>query len=109
MEKKRAPSAAGGLQQRSFSKGPEIFSHWQFSANPMEGLSGELMLFDGSLDAMANAVIALVPEAMGSYLAVITGVLSLPFTFFIRTTRSVTVFPILSQAAAEYGIGAASH
>ena len=102
MEKKRAPSAAGGLQQRSFSKGPEIFSHWQFSANPMEGLSGELMLFDGSLDAMANAVIALVPEAMvhcplcargtqSSYLAVITGVLSLPFTFFIRTTRSVTV------------------
>ena len=110
MEKKRAPSAAGDLQQRSFSKGPEIFSHWQFSANPMEGLSSELMLFDGSLDAMANAVIALVPEAMGPYLAVITGVLSLPFTFFISNDAfCYGVVPILSQAAAEYGIGAASH
>ena len=76
----------------------------------MEGLSGELMLFDGSLDAMANAVIALVPEAMGPYLAVITGVLSLPFTFFISNDAfCYGVVPILSQAAAEYGIGAASH
>lgn len=89
--KEKSSECSRRLPTNSFSKRPEIFSDWQFSANPMEGLSGELMLFDGSLDAMANAVIALVPEAMGPYLAVITGVLSLPFTFFIRTTRSVTV------------------
>jgi citrate-Mg2+:H+ or citrate-Ca2+:H+ symporter, CitMHS family len=53
-------------------------------------------------------VIALVPEAMGPYLAVITGVLSLPFTFFISNDAFYYgVVPILSQAAAQYGIGAA--
>ena len=58
--------------------------------------------------AMANAVIALVPEALGPYLAVITGVLSLPFTFFISNDAFYYgVVPILSQAAAEYGICAA--
>jgi CitMHS family citrate-Mg2+:H+ or citrate-Ca2+:H+ symporter len=59
---------------------------------------------------MANVVIALVPEAMGPYLAVITGVRSLPFTFFISNDAfCYGVVRILSQAAAEYGIGAASH
>jgi hypothetical protein len=58
-------------------------------------LSGTKMV-----DAMANAVIALVPEAMGPYLAIITGVLSLPFTFFISNDAFYYgVVPILNQAA----------
>jgi CitMHS family citrate-Mg2+:H+ or citrate-Ca2+:H+ symporter len=66
-------------------------------------LSGTKMV-----DAMANAVIALVPEAMGPYLAIITGVLSLPFTFFISNDAFYYgVVPILNQAASAYGIGAA--
>jgi citrate-Mg2+:H+ or citrate-Ca2+:H+ symporter, CitMHS family len=75
-----------------------------FAAGILTGiLSGTKMV-----DAMANAVIALVPEAMGPYLAVITGILSLPFTFFISNDAFYYgVVPILSQAAAQYGIGAA--
>lgn len=66
-------------------------------------LSGTKMV-----DAMANSVVALVPDAMGPYLAVITGVLSLPFTFFISNDAFYYgVVPILSQAAAAYGISAA--
>jgi citrate-Mg2+:H+ or citrate-Ca2+:H+ symporter, CitMHS family len=75
-----------------------------FAAGILTGiLSGTKMV-----DAMANAVIALVPEAMGPYLAVITGVLSLPFTFFISNDAFYYgVVPILSQAASQYGISAA--
>ena len=75
-----------------------------FAAGILTGiLSGTKMV-----DAMANAVIALVPEAMGPYLAVITGVLSLPFTFFISNDAFYYgVVPILNQAASAYGISAA--
>jgi citrate-Mg2+:H+ or citrate-Ca2+:H+ symporter, CitMHS family len=66
-------------------------------------LSGTKMV-----DAMANSVVALVPDALGPYLAVITGVLSLPFTFFISNDAFYYgVVPVLSQAAAAYGISAA--
>jgi citrate-Mg2+:H+ or citrate-Ca2+:H+ symporter, CitMHS family len=66
-------------------------------------LSGTKMV-----DAMANSVVAMVPDAFGPYLAIITGVLSLPFTFFISNDAFYYgVVPILSQAAATYGISAA--
>ena len=66
-------------------------------------LSGTKMV-----DAMANSVVAMVPDAMGPYMAVIAGVLSLPFTFFISNDAFYYgVVPILSQAAASYGISAA--
>jgi CitMHS family citrate-Mg2+:H+ or citrate-Ca2+:H+ symporter len=66
-------------------------------------LSGTKMV-----DAMANSVVAMVPDALGPYLAVITGVLSLPFTFFISNDAFYYgVVPILSQAAAAYGISTA--
>lgn len=75
-----------------------------FAAGILTGvLSGTKMV-----DAMANAVIMLVPDSMGPYLAVITGVLSLPFTFFISNDAFYYgVVPILSQAASAYGISAA--
>ena len=66
-------------------------------------LSGTKMV-----DAMANSVVSLVPDAFGPYLAIITGVLSLPFTFFISNDAFYYgVVPVLSQAAAAYGISAA--
>ncbi len=66
-------------------------------------LSGTKMV-----DAMANSVVAMVPDAFGPYMAVIAGVLSLPFTFFISNDAFYYgVVPILSQAAASYGISAA--
>ncbi|NAZ88753.1 SLC13 family permease, partial [Kineococcus indalonis] len=55
--------------------------------------------------AMAQWLVAVVPDAWGTHLAVITGVLSMPLTFFLSNDAFYFgVLPILSQAAAEYGI-----
>ena len=60
------------------------------------------------VDAIATSVIAGVPEWMGPYLAVVTGVLSIPFTFFISNDAFYFgIVPILAKAAAVYGISAA--
>ena len=75
-----------------------------FAAGIFTGvLSGTKMV-----DAIANSVVALVPPALGQYLAVITGILSMPFTFFLSNDAFYFgVVPILSQAASAYGISAA--
>jgi CitMHS family citrate-Mg2+:H+ or citrate-Ca2+:H+ symporter len=60
------------------------------------------------VDAIATSVIAAIPGWMGPYLAVVTGVLSIPFTFFISNDAFYFgVVPILAKAAAVYGITAA--
>jgi citrate-Mg2+:H+ or citrate-Ca2+:H+ symporter, CitMHS family len=75
-----------------------------FAAGIFTGiLSGTKMV-----DAIANSVVAMVPQALGPYLAVITGILSMPFTFFLSNDAFYFgVVPILSHAAGEYGISAA--
>lgn len=75
-----------------------------FAAGIFTGiLSGTKMV-----DAIAHSVVALVPPALGPYLGVITGILSLPFTFFISNDAFYFgVVPILSHAAEAYGISAA--
>jgi CitMHS family citrate-Mg2+:H+ or citrate-Ca2+:H+ symporter len=61
----------------------------------------------GMIKAMAQSVVAAVPPSLGPYLAVITGVLSLPFTFFISNDAFYYgVVPVLSEAASHYGISA---
>ena len=72
-----------------------------FAAGIFTGiLSGTKMV-----DAIANSVVALVPPALGPYLAVVTGVLSVPFTFFISNDAFYYgVLPILAKAGATYGI-----
>jgi|UPI00047F86CE CitMHS family citrate-Mg2+:H+ or citrate-Ca2+:H+ symporter len=65
-------------------------------------LSGTKMV-----DAIAASVISAVPEWMGPYLAIVTAVLSVPFTFFISNDAFYFgILPILAKAAAVYGIGA---
>jgi CitMHS family citrate-Mg2+:H+ or citrate-Ca2+:H+ symporter len=60
------------------------------------------------VDAIATSVIAAIPAWMGPYLAVVTGILSIPFTFFISNDAFYFgVVPILAKAAAVYGITAA--
>jgi citrate-Mg2+:H+ or citrate-Ca2+:H+ symporter, CitMHS family len=60
------------------------------------------------VDAMANSVVHLIPAALGPYLAVVTAVLSVPFTFFISNDAFYFgVLPILAKAGAVYGITAA--
>ena len=65
-------------------------------------LSGTKMV-----DAIATSVIAMVPDWMGPYMAVVTAVLSIPFTFFISNDAFYFgILPILAKTAAVYGIGA---
>lgn len=60
------------------------------------------------VDAIALSVIAAVPDWMGPYMAVVTGLLSIPFTFFISNDAFYFgVVPVLAKAAEVYGITAA--
>jgi CitMHS family citrate-Mg2+:H+ or citrate-Ca2+:H+ symporter len=59
----------------------------------------------GMVTAMADAIVAAVPPGLGPWFAVITGLLSMPFTFFMSNDAFYFgVLPILSQAAGHYGI-----
>lgn len=61
----------------------------------------------GMIGAMAHSVVNLVPPALGPHLAVITGILSVPFTFFISNDAFYYgVLPILAEAGSHYGISA---
>src|SRR5262249_10835532 len=72
-----------------------------FAAGIFTGiLSGTKMV-----DAMAHAVVDVIPASLGPHLALVTGVLSVPFTFFISNDAFYYgVVPILSQAGAAYGV-----
>lgn len=59
----------------------------------------------GMIDAMSNSFLAVIPEAWGSYLAPITAIASMPFTFFISNDAFYFgVLPVVSEAAGHYGI-----
>jgi CitMHS family citrate-Mg2+:H+ or citrate-Ca2+:H+ symporter len=66
-------------------------------------LSGTKMV-----DAIAASVVAGVPTWMGPYLALVTAVLSVPFTFFISNDAFYFgILPILAKAASVHGFTAA--
>ena len=53
-------------------------------------------------------VVAAIPASLGPHMAIVTGLLSIPFTFFLSNDAFYFgVLPILNQAAATYGISAA--
>ena len=59
----------------------------------------------GMVSAMANGIVAAVPPALGPWFAVITGVLSMPLTFFLTNDAFYFgILPILTEAAGHYGI-----
>jgi citrate-Mg2+:H+ or citrate-Ca2+:H+ symporter, CitMHS family len=75
-----------------------------FAAGIFTGiLSGTKMV-----DAMADSVMHLIPAQLGPYLSIVTGVLSIPFTFFISNDAFYYgILPILAKAGSAYGISAA--
>ena len=59
----------------------------------------------GMVSAMANGIVAAVPTSLGPWFAVITGVLSMPLTFFLTNDAFYFgILPILTEAAGHYGI-----
>ncbi|RCV48476.1 CitMHS family transporter [Marinitenerispora sediminis] len=59
----------------------------------------------GMVDAMSRWLVGVIPDAMGPYLAVITGLLSLPGTFFMSNDAFYFgILPVLTETAANYGI-----
>ncbi|MBO3275968.1 CitMHS family transporter [Pseudomonas schmalbachii] len=59
----------------------------------------------GMVEAMSKSLLAVIPPSMGPYLATITALVSMPFTFFMSNDAFYYgVLPVLSQAAAQYGI-----
>ena len=62
----------------------------------------------GMVDAVATWVAHVIPTSMGSHLAIITGLLSIPFTFLMSNDAFYFgVLPVLSETAGNYGISAA--
>ncbi len=59
----------------------------------------------GMVKAMSDSFLAVIPDAWGPYLATITAVASMPFTFFISNDAFYYgVLPVVSEAAGSYGI-----
>jgi citrate-Mg2+:H+ or citrate-Ca2+:H+ symporter, CitMHS family len=75
-----------------------------FAAGIFTGiLSGTKMV-----DAMADSVVHAVPAPLGPYMSIVTGILSIPFTFFISNDAFYYgILPILAKAGQVYGISPA--
>ncbi len=72
-----------------------------FAAGIFTGILGGT----GMVEAMSKEVVGAIPPAFGPYMAPITAVLSLPFTFFISNDAFYFgMLPILAEAGAHYGV-----
>ncbi|BAU94343.1 citrate transporter [Corynebacterium suranareeae] len=59
----------------------------------------------GMVDAMATWITTVIPNAMGPHLAVITGLLSIPMTFFMSNDAFYFgILPVLAESASHFGI-----
>lgn len=74
-----------------------------FAAGAFTGILGGT----GMIEAMARALLALVPPALGPYAAVLVALLAMPFTFVMSNDAYYFgIVPVLAQTAASYGIPA---
>ncbi|ALC04552.1 hypothetical protein CDES_00330 [Corynebacterium deserti GIMN1.010] len=59
----------------------------------------------GMVDAMATWITTVIPNSMGPHLAVITGLLSIPMTFFMSNDAFYFgILPVLAESASHFGI-----
>ena len=71
------------------------------------GVLTGVMSGTGMVDDMASWLVDIIPSSMGPYMAVITGVLSIPMTFFMSNYAFYFgILPVLAEAASHYGIPA---
>jgi CitMHS family citrate-Mg2+:H+ or citrate-Ca2+:H+ symporter len=62
----------------------------------------------GMVDAMSKSFLAVIPPSWGPFLAPLTALASMPFTFFISNDAFYYgVLPIVTEAAGHYGISPA--
>ena len=72
-----------------------------FAAGIFTGILGGT----GMVEAMSKEVVGFIPPALGPYMAPITALLSMPFTFFISNDAFYFgMLPILAEAGAHYGV-----
>jgi CitMHS family citrate-Mg2+:H+ or citrate-Ca2+:H+ symporter len=72
-----------------------------FAAGIFTGILGG----SGMVEAMSKEVVGFIPPALGPYMAPITALLSMPFTFFISNDAFYFgMLPILAEAGAHYGV-----
>ncbi|SDS96486.1 citrate-Mg2+:H+ or citrate-Ca2+:H+ symporter, CitMHS family [Brevibacterium sandarakinum] len=72
------------------------------------GVLTGIMSGTGMVDAMAEWLVAVIPSSMGPYMAVITGLLSIPMTFFMSNDAFYFgILPVLAETAGHFGIPAA--
>ncbi|MFL4475012.1 CitMHS family transporter [Paeniglutamicibacter sp. MACA_103] len=61
----------------------------------------------GMVDAMSAWLVDVIPTSMGPYLAILTGLISIPATFFMSNDAFYFgILPVLTEAGAHYGIPA---
>ncbi|SDH51130.1 citrate-Mg2+:H+ or citrate-Ca2+:H+ symporter, CitMHS family [Pseudomonas flavescens] len=71
------------------------------------GIFTGILTGTGMVDAMSKSLLAVIPDALGPHLAVITALVSMPFTFFMSNDAFYYgILPVLNQAASGYGISA---
>ncbi|MBD8492198.1 CitMHS family transporter [Pseudomonas syringae] len=71
------------------------------------GIFTGILTGTGMVDAMSKSLLGVIPDALGPYLAVITALVSMPFTFFMSNDAFYYgVMPVLAEAASHYGITA---
>jgi CitMHS family citrate-Mg2+:H+ or citrate-Ca2+:H+ symporter len=59
----------------------------------------------GMVESMSKGLVAIIPPAFGPYMAPITGLISLPMTFFISNDAFYFgMLPILAETASHYGV-----
>ncbi|NYI03547.1 CitMHS family transporter [Allostreptomyces psammosilenae] len=59
----------------------------------------------GMVEAMAQALLSVIPDSMGPYLTIITGLLSIPLTFLMSNDAFYFgVVPVIAETAAAHGI-----